>query len=229
MTIHYAPLYPSIKFSDAAPALLRYRKRHSIYLDFIKRGLDLVAATLLLILSLPVLLIMAALVARDGKSPIYRQLRLGRDGAVFYLWKMRSMVPDADQKLEAYLATNPAARREWDHHQKLKHDPRITPIGRLIRKTSLDELPQLLNVIVGEMSLVGPRPMMVSQSDLYPGHAYYEVRPGITGAWQVSDRNEASFAERALYDTRYYKKLSLKNDLLILFKTVGVVFKATGH
>lgn len=229
MTIHYAPLYPSVEFSDAATSLLRYKKTNSLYRDHAKRALDLVGATLLLILSLPVLLIMAGLVALDGRSPIYRQLRLGRNGELFYLWKMRSMVPDADQKLAAYLAANPDARREWDHHQKLKNDPRITRVGRFIRKASLDELPQFLNVITGEMSLVGPRPMMVNQSDLYPGHAYYEVRPGITGSWQVADRNETSFAERALYDTRYYKQLSFKNDLQILYRTVGVVLKATGH
>ena len=139
------------------------------------------------------------------------------------------MVVDADQKLEAYLASNPEANAEWRLNQKLKNDPRITKIGRLIRKTSLDELPQLWNVLIGNMSLVGPRPMMVCQKDLYPSQDYFEMSPGITGAWQVSARNESTFEERAIYDRKYLKDLSAKTDAKILVKTVGVVFKATGH
>jgi lipopolysaccharide/colanic/teichoic acid biosynthesis glycosyltransferase len=145
------------------------------------------------------------------------------------MWKIRTMVPQADRLLEAYLAENPEVRREWDLTQKLKCDPRITRFGGLLRKTSLDELPQLWNVFVGNMSLIGPRPMMVDQEGLYPGTAYYALRPGISGPWQVSKRNESSFAERAKYDTDYYLGLSFRGDLKILAQTVGVVLRSTGY
>jgi lipopolysaccharide/colanic/teichoic acid biosynthesis glycosyltransferase len=138
------------------------------------------------------------------------------------------MILDADQKLETYLASDPAARAEWDEKQKLVHDPRITRVGRLIRKSSLDELPQLLNVLMGDMSLVGPRPMMPDQRALYPGRAYYDLRPGITGPWQVSERNETSFADRARFDDKYHHDLSLATDLRLLGCTVKVVLRATG-
>ncbi|PIL21960.1 hypothetical protein P775_01855 [Puniceibacterium antarcticum] len=144
------------------------------------------------------------------------------------MWKLRSMVHDADSQLEAHLAADPLARAEWDRSQKLRHDPRITRIGRLIRKTSLDELPQLWNVFSGDMSLVGPRPMMPEQRKMYPGTAYYELRPGITGLWQVSVRNESSFAERAVFDTDYLHRVSIKTDILVLLRTVRVVFHGTG-
>jgi len=131
--------------------------------------------------------------------------------------------------LEQHLASDPALRAEWDSKQKLMNDPRITRIGTIIRKCSVDELPQLLNVLRGEMSLVGPRPMMVSQKPLYPGRDYYELRPGITGLWQVSDRNESTFADRAKFDAQYNDQLSFKTDLSILARTVRVVVRGTGH
>jgi lipopolysaccharide/colanic/teichoic acid biosynthesis glycosyltransferase len=145
------------------------------------------------------------------------------------MWKLRTMVRNADQHLEAYLAQNPTARREWDATQKLKNDPRITPFGRLLRKTSIDELPQLFNVLNGTMSLVGPRPMMLDQEKYYHGTEYYCMRPGITGLWQVSDRNNCAFRDRVDYDAIYCRELSLKTDLSLLCKTVGVVCRATGH
>ena len=170
-----------------------------------------------------------AIIALDGRSPIYSQKRLGRNGRVFRMFKLRSMVADADVILEAYLSRNPEARAEWDRTQKLKHDPRITVFGNFIRKTSLDELPQFFNVLMGHMSIVGPRPMMPSQRDLYPGTAYYEMRPGITGFWQVSERNETSFAERAYYDTAYFRQFSLGTDIRVMVKTMRVVLNATGY
>ena len=138
------------------------------------------------------------------------------------------MVSNADALLEQHLACDPAAREEWNRTQKLRHDPRITPIGRMIRKSSLDELPQLWNVLVGDMSLVGPRPMMVDQQEIYPGTAYYALRPGITGFWQTSVRNESSFAERAGFDAAYLRDLSFRTDLHILMRTVRVVLRGTG-
>jgi lipopolysaccharide/colanic/teichoic acid biosynthesis glycosyltransferase len=145
------------------------------------------------------------------------------------MWKLRSMVPDADAKLAAYLDSDASARREWDAYQKLTNDPRITPLGVMLRKSSLDELPQLWNVLKGDMSLVGPRPMMPEQRSMYVGDAYYKLRPGVTGLWQVSDRNATTFARRAEYDTDYERKLSLATDLMVLAATVGVVLRGTGH
>ncbi len=133
------------------------------------------------------------------------------------------------RRLQAYLAQNPKARAEWDATQKLKDDPRVTRLGRLLRKTSIDELPQLWNVVRGEMSLVGPRPMMISQRALYPGTAYYSLRPGITGFWQVSERNDCEFAQRARFDAEYDSRVSFAVDLSILIRTVQVVCRATGY
>jgi len=201
----------------------------SLYRDFFKRGLDILFAILSAPIALPILAVVALLVRRDGSTPFYRQLRVGKNGKEFSILKVRTMVPDADSRLAEYLDENPLAKREWETTQKLKDDPRITSIGRLLRKSSIDELPQLWNVFLGDMSLVGPRPMMVDQKELYPGLAYYELRPGITGPWQVSDRNETTFAERAKYDTTYYSSLSFKTDLGILGRTIGVVLRCTGY
>lgn len=209
-----------------APATARASR---LYRRGIKRALDIVVVLSTALPVLFVLTILAAAIAMDGVNPFYRQKRIGKDGKVFSMWKLRSMVRNADEMLEQYLSQNPDARREWDVSQKLKYDPRITPIGKIIRKTSLDELPQLWNVLIGDMSLVGPRPMMVEQRNLYPGRAYYRMRPGITGLWQISDRNECSFAERSLFDTAYYRSLSFRTDLVVMIRTVGVVVKATGY
>jgi lipopolysaccharide/colanic/teichoic acid biosynthesis glycosyltransferase len=206
----------------------RAKPRAVLYRDGVKRALDIV---LVLVGAVPVLLVLAvlcALIMRDGASPFYRQKRLGRNGRIFNMWKLRSMVPNAEALLEAHLAKDPAARAEWVLTQKLRNDPRITPVGRIIRKTSLDELPQLWNVLRGDMSLVGPRPMMVCQQNLYPGTAYYALRPGITGLWQTSVRNESSFAERASFDTEYLRQVSFGTDLAILLRTVRVVLYGTG-
>ena len=139
------------------------------------------------------------------------------------------MVRDADAVLESYLAANPAMRAEWDEMQKLKDDPRITRVGAFLRATSLDELPQLWNVLKGDMSLIGPRPMMPDQLEMYgDAKAYFALRPGITGLWQVSARNNSRFTYRNEVDAAYRRNLSLPMDLTILFKTVGVVLRRTG-
>lgn len=200
-----------------------------LYRNVFKRGIDLLSVAVLAIPVLTVVAVLAVFVARDGRSPFFFQKRVGRNGKTFRMIKLRSMVANADAVFESYLAENPEARREWDHKQKLSNDPRITKIGKLIRKTSLDELPQLWNVLVGDMSMVGPRPIMESQRSLYPGRSYYDMRPGITGLWQVSERNETSFAERAFYDNAYHSRLSLRSDLNVMARTVAVVFAATGQ
>ncbi len=198
------------------------------YPNIIKRIFDLFTVVLLALPALSILSIFAILITLSGAMPFYSQERIGKNGRIFRMWKLRSMVPNAKERLNEYLAQNPEARAEWNKTQKLTNDPRITKIGCFIRKTSLDELPQLLNVYVGDMSLVGPRPMMREQRALYPGLAYYKMRPGITGFWQVSERNETSFAERAYYDTSYLQQQSLTTDLRVLVQTVAVVFRGTG-
>jgi lipopolysaccharide/colanic/teichoic acid biosynthesis glycosyltransferase len=213
---------------DAAPASLPEAPR-GLYARFGKRMLDvfliLVAAPMVLLVCLP----MALMIMLDGGSPFYKQARVGRQGKLYTMWKFRTMVQDADVKLQQYLDQNPDAAAEWLHYQKLRNDPRITPVGRILRKTSLDELPQLWNVLKGDMSLVGPRPMMDGQQSLYPGEDYYALRPGITGPWQVSVRNESSFADRAGFDSTYLAEQSLMADVKLLFATVTVVAGGSGH
>lgn len=195
----------------------------------IKRPLDVALILLSAPIVVPFILVLAWMVWRDGGRPFYSQLRIGRDGKEYRIWKLRSMVPDADKRLSAYLDENPEARAEWDATQKLRDDPRVTRVGRVLRRSSMDELPQLWNVLKGDMSLVGPRPMMPEQKDLYHGEGYYRLRPGITGFWQTSGRNATSFAARALYDDRYERDLSLAGDTAILVRTLGVVMRATGY
>ncbi len=228
MTTQMTHPLPAADFDKLVDDTIFSTPRSGLYAGSLKRVLDV---TLVLIAALPVAILVslvALLVARDGASPFYFQKRVGLGGRTFHMMKLRSMVPNADRLLDSYLASCPEARAEWDRDQKLRHDPRITPIGRIIRKTSLDELPQLWNVLKGDMSLVGPRPMMVEQQEFYPGSAYYALRPGITGIWQTSVRNETSFAERSLYDTTYLRTLSFATDLRILARTVRVVIQGTG-
>jgi lipopolysaccharide/colanic/teichoic acid biosynthesis glycosyltransferase len=209
-------------------ALHGTRTKRRIY-PYMKRSLDLGALALMAPAAICIVGLLAVAIRFDGGSPFYSQPRLGRGGKVFRLWKLRTMVPDAEQQLERHLVENADARREWDSTQKLKFDPRITWMGRYLRKYSLDELPQLLNVLLGDMSLIGPRPMFPEQRHHYPGTAYFDVRPGLTGLWQVSVRNASSFAERAVHDTRYANNLSFRSDLSILLRTPIVVLKGTGY
>lgn len=225
---HFSELDVGLSGSAYAKAD-RNPKRVKFYRQYFKRAFDILAVLLAAPFILPVVLFMGFLVKRDGGPAFYCQDRVGRGGRVFRIWKLRSMVVDAEHALETYLASDPGARAEWTTHQKLRKDPRITAVGRLIRKTSLDELPQLWNVLKGDMSLVGPRPMLPAQAPLYPGRAYYRLRPGLTGFWQISDRNETSFAGRAAYDTQYARRLSLPTDVFVLCVTVFVVFRGTGY
>lgn len=223
--------YVSRDFSSETPTeatAVELAGIRSSYNRFGKRELDLALCLLAAPFVLLVVGLMALAVRLEGGPVFYRQKRLGQNGRVFEILKIRTMVLDADRKLKDYLASNPEARAEWDHNQKLINDPRITRVGRFLRRTSLDELPQLWNVFRGDMAIVGPRPMTVEQAPLYPGTAYYRLRPGITGPWQVSDRHETSFAARAIYDTAYAQSLSFREDLSILGKTVGVVLRCTG-
>lgn len=204
--------------------------RHVLYRQFAKRLLDLVFVLLTLPVFLPVIGICALALWIEGGSPFYRQDRLGRNGRVFSILKLRTMVRDADAMLEHCLSEDAALAAEWRSTQKLKNDPRVTRVGALLRETSLDELPQLWNVLTGDMSLVGPRPMMPDQLPLYgePG-CYFAVRPGLTGIWQVSLRNETQFSDRAQLDAVYCANLSLWGDFKLLLRTVGVVLRRTGY
>ena len=190
--------------------------------------------TVFILLSLPFFLPVVALCAIalwiEGGNPFYRQVRLGKDGQRFSILKLRTMVRDADKVLNSYLRSNPELRREWDEKQKLINDPRVTRVGAILRATSLDELPQLWNVLTGDMSLIGPRPMMPEQLPMYgnAGH-YFAIRPGITGLWQVSARNENRFSFRNEVDAKYNRTLSLFSDIIIMFITVGVMLRRTGH
>lgn len=197
-----------------------------------KRCLDLFFAVLLLPLILPVLAILALLLLLEGGKPFFGQARVGRGGRPFHCWKLRTMVPDAEARLRALLESDQTIQQEWDAHQKLRDDPRITPLGSFLRKSSLDELPQIFNVLKGEMSLVGPRPFMLDQQEAYDaegGRKYYLLRPGITGPWQVTERNDSVFSTRVLYDERYANSVSLAADLRIILATCVVVLRNTGH
>jgi exopolysaccharide production protein ExoY len=231
MTIQYranmaGSLAPKLVL-PASPAVAAPRGT-SLYRHVIKRLLDIVIVLVASLPTLAVLIPLAIMVAMDGRNPFYFQERVGRDGRVFRMVKLRTMVWNADGVLAAYLAANPSARIEWDHHQKLRNDPRITAVGALLRKSSLDELPQLWNVLMGHMSIVGPRPMMCSQRILYPGTEYYALRPGITGFWQISVRNESSFRDRAEFDRNYFLQLSFLTDLRVIMRTFAVVLRGTG-
>jgi len=205
------------------------RKRGGIYRNGLKRVFDTSLILATLPFSLIVIFTLALCVSLDGGKPFYRSPRVGRSGKIFGMWKLRTMAVDADLLLDRYLSQDVAARQEWARSQKLKCDPRITRFGRILRKTSLDELPQLLNVIKGDMALVGPRPMLPEQQTLYPGIAYYALRPGMTGPWQVMARNDSEFCRRSDYDQAYDKELSLLTDLKLLLRTIFVVIKGTGY
>jgi exopolysaccharide production protein ExoY len=207
--------------------LARALPRSTTYAEGPKRALDVTLVLMIAPAALLLIAVLALLVCFSGR-PFYVQERLGRGGRTYRMWKLRSMVADADARLARHLEIDLAAQAEWDHTQKLRDDPRVTRLGRVMRKTSLDELPQLWNVLKGDMSLVGPRPMMPHQRALYPGAAYFRLRPGITGPWQVSTRNASSFADRARFDAQYERDLSLRTDLSLLVATARVVVKGTG-
>jgi Undecaprenyl-phosphate galactose phosphotransferase WbaP len=197
----------------------------------LKRGLDVLGAGAMLLLLSPLFLVLALLIRADGGPAFFAHRRIGRHGAGFGCLKFRSMVVDSQARLEALLASDPAARAEWDATRKLKNDPRVTKIGRFLRATSLDELPQLINVLRGEMSLVGPRPVIQAELDSFYGAAaihYMSVRPGITGLWQISGRSDTSYAQRVALDMAYVAQASLWQDIKILARTPVAVLSRRG-
>lgn len=197
----------------------------------LKRGVDLAFCLMVLPFFVPIVLLLAVVVRRDGGPVFFGHERVGRNGIPFKCLKIRSMVPDAKARLEALLEADPEAAVQWKAERKLDNDPRITPFGHFLRKSSLDELPQLLNILRGEMSLVGPRPVPQDELDENYGvqkRVYQAMRPGLTGLWQVSGRNDVSYAERVQMDVDYFKTMSLRRDLSILLRTALAVVKRTG-
>ncbi|MBV1904329.1 MAG: sugar transferase [Marinosulfonomonas sp.] len=229
MTVQFDQLDSNLKSASSPVGLVSVPAQGGIYRNFLKRTFDVVAILLAAPIVLFVVLVLALVVARDGYAPFYWSCRVGKYGKNFRMLKLRTMVPNAESLLEEHLATNAEARAEWDSSQKLKNDPRITRLGSFLRKSSLDELPQLWNVMTGDMSLVGPRPMLPQQRELYPCVAYFALRPGLTGPWQVSDRNESEFTKRAKYDREYKNNLTFLGDINILARTVSVVLRGTGY
>ena len=191
---------------------------------------DLVIASVCLAIMLPLLLIVAVLVKLDGGPLLYGQPRVGLGGRMFACYKFRSMVVDSDAALQRLLSTSPAAREEWEQTRKLRNDPRVTRVGRILRATSLDELPQLFNVLRLEMSLVGPRPIVPAEVPRYGDdiNYYYQARPGLTGLWQISGRSNTTYVERVRFDRSYVRTWTFWYDIAILAKTIPAVLRQRG-
>ena len=203
--------------------LLRYRVG--------KRTIDLLAVVLAVPVLLPLLLVLAVVVKASSPGPVFfSHRRIARSGTFFSMWKFRTMVENSSEVLENYLAAHPKARAEWLRSHKLKHDPRITRVGLMMRRYSLDELPQVWNVLTGTMSLVGPRPIVAAEVARYGKlfGFYCRVKPGITGLWQVSGRSTLTYAERVQLDRDYVLQWSLRSDLWILLKTLRSVANQEG-
>jgi Undecaprenyl-phosphate galactose phosphotransferase WbaP len=203
--------------------LFRYR--------VIKRWMDVACVLLITPVLIPLLLVIAAIVIFSSRGPVfYSHRRIRRNGEFFSMWKFRTMCQNSAEVLELYLQRHPEARAEWNKTHKLRHDPRITPVGSFLRRYSLDELPQMWNVLTGQMSLVGPRPIVAAEVEKYgDGFACYcRVKPGLTGLWQVSGRSTLSYPERVAIDCRYVETWSLLGDLIILIKTFPSVVNQDG-
>jgi len=232
-TLRGVPLYGTDVSHFFSHEVLMLRIRNNLErfsARIVKRLFDLLTATTLLLLLSPLFAYIALRISRDGGSAFYGHERVGQNGRRFKCYKFRSMVLNSQAVLQKLLDTDPDARSEWNKDFKLKNDPRITSIGHFIRKTSLDELPQLWNVIKGEMSLVGPRPVIEAELERYADDVdyYLMAKPGITGLWQVSGRNDVDYQTRVYLDSWYVKNWSLWYDIAILFKTVGVVLRREG-
>ena len=222
-----------IKFDDNNKVLEQKEKKtfNEITYSFLKRTVDITASAAALLLLSPVFLVTSLAIRKDSDGPaMFTQKRIGKDGKLFEIYKFRTMVPDADKKLFELLDKDEKAREEYKVNKKLKNDPRITKVGNFLRKTSIDELPQLINVLKGDMSLVGPRPYLPREID--DMGSYYdtiiESKPGITGLWQVSGRSNTTFEERLHFDEEYNEKKSFAFDMGLLVKTVGSVVKGDG-
>lgn len=205
----------------------RFRQGEALGYKILKRIVDIIGALFGIIMLVPMTIgiYIANLIVGDNGPIFYSQNRIGKDGKIFKMYKFRSMVMGADEKLEKYLEENEEARKEYKINKKLKNDPRVTKIGKFIRKTSIDEFPQFVNVLKGDMSLVGPRPYLPREiEDMGKAYPYITaVKPGVTGLWQVSGRNDVTFKDRLDLDMEYFEKKSLLFEIKILFWTVSSV------
>ena len=222
-----------IKFDDNNKVLEQKEKKtfNEITYSFLKRTVDITASATALLLLSPVFLVTSLAIRKDSDGPaMFTQKRIGKDGKLFEIYKFRTMVPDADKKLFELLDKDEKAREEYKVNKKLKNDPRITKVGNFLRKTSIDELPQLINVLKGDMSLVGPRPYLPREKE--DMGEYYntiiESKPGITGLWQVSGRSNTTFEDRLEFDKEYTENKGFFYDMGLLTKTVGVVIHKDG-
>lgn len=211
-----------------------YAQSHTpsgFYARYGKRALDLAIVLPSLPFVIPLVLLCALANLASGNSVFYTQRRLGQHGRVFRIWKLATMHPQAHRMLDDLLANDPDRAREWETTQKLKDDPRVTRVGSFFRRTSIDEFPQLFNVLKGDMSLLGPRPMMLEQIELYGPtlDVYMSMKPGISGKWQVSERNDAHFRRRAQIDVDYAAELSLGADLMLVWQTIRTLIRSTGY
>lgn len=217
---------------EIKPIIVVTKKQNVIY-RFIKRAIDIFAGIVGVILLIPLMIAVEIIriIKKENQGPLfYEQLRIGKNGKQFRMYKFRSMCMNADDTLKEYLKNNEEARKEFKKYKKLKNDPRITKVGKVLRETSLDEFPQLINVLLGNMSLVGPRPYLPREKEDM-GEYYSQiikVKPGITGLWQIRGRSKTSFNDRLKMDLQYVNNFSLKNDIKILFKTFAKVFKKDG-
>lgn len=195
-----------------------------------KRLLDILFVIASIPFAVPLIFILAALVFRDSGSPFFGHPRIGKGGTTFNCWKLRSMVPEAEKNLKLYLEQNAHARAEWEENFKLEDDPRVTRLGNFLRRSSLDELPQLWNILTGDMSMVGPRPVTMDELVRYGPYVreYSAMRPGLTGLWQVSGRNDVSYEERVLLDVAYVRNCNIVLDAKIIMRTIMVVALGTG-
>jgi exopolysaccharide production protein ExoY len=196
-----------------------------------KRAFDIFGASVGLLLLSPLFVLVALLIKlQDGGAVFYGHERLGYHGRPFRCWKFRSMVRNAEARLEALLARDPAAAQEWRETRKLRRDPRVTLLGLILRRTSIDELPQLFNVLIGEMSLVGPRPITHEELRRFGGamKQYVRVRPGISGLWQVSGRSDTSYEHRVKLDASYVKTWKLTGDIWIILRTIPSMIRGRG-
>lgn len=197
-----------------------------------KRIFDLFFSLGALILASPLMLLLAILVKITSPGPlIYSHKRLGRGGRPFLCYKFRTMYKDADQRLEKLLRNSPEAKAEWERVFKLKNDPRVTPLGKFLRRCSLDELPQFFNVLIGDLSVVGPRPIVEEEASKFYGKKALEIlsiRPGLTGIWQVSGRNDTSYSARVSMDLTYLKTRSLRLDLKLIAQTIPAIISSKG-
>ncbi|MBV9991144.1 MAG: sugar transferase [Alphaproteobacteria bacterium] len=198
--------------------------------EIVLRGLDVAIAVAAIVFLLPLLLIMAAILALQGGPVVFAHKRVGRGGRAFYCYKFRSMVVDAEERLARLLRDDPEALAEWQKDHKLRNDPRVTPFGRFLRRSSIDELPQLFNVLRGEMSIVGPRPIVDAEVPRYGRRiaSYYRVKPGITGIWQVSGRNDVEYRTRVAMDCLFAKSVRPSLYIYLVVATVPAVLARRG-